>query len=151
MLVEKSSGAVVFRVVGKRRLYLLLSRRKLSQSGDENKIKGDVWDFPKGNIEPGEKPLEAAKREVYEETGLEGMDYLEGFKKTIRVFYQWQGEKRLKFITFFVARSSKEHVKISFEHNAFIWLPYAEAIKRLTFKNSKELIKEVDEFLHAQG
>lgn len=28
------------------------------------------WDFPKGEIEPGEDPLAAARREVREETGL---------------------------------------------------------------------------------
>ena len=28
------------------------------------------WDFPKGLVEPGEEPLEAALREVTEETGL---------------------------------------------------------------------------------
>ena len=29
------------------------------------------WDLPKGKIEPGEKPLEAALRETMEETGLD--------------------------------------------------------------------------------
>jgi bis(5'-nucleosidyl)-tetraphosphatase len=28
------------------------------------------WDFPKGELDPGEAPLEAARREVAEETGL---------------------------------------------------------------------------------
>ncbi len=41
------------------------------------------WDFPKGLVEPGEQPLEAAMREVKEETTLEnlrfdwGMDYID--------------------------------------------------------------------------
>ena len=28
------------------------------------------WDFPKGEVEPGEEPLQTARREVTEETGL---------------------------------------------------------------------------------
>ena len=41
------------------------------------------WDFPKGVVEPGEKPLEAAVRELEEETGLNqvsfscGLDFYE--------------------------------------------------------------------------
>jgi diadenosine hexaphosphate hydrolase (ATP-forming) len=31
---------------------------------------GDSWSLPKGHIDPGESPLEAAKREIYEESGV---------------------------------------------------------------------------------
>jgi bis(5'-nucleosidyl)-tetraphosphatase len=33
------------------------------------------WDFPKGEIEPGEDPRQAARREVAEETGLTDLDF----------------------------------------------------------------------------
>jgi 8-oxo-dGTP pyrophosphatase MutT (NUDIX family) len=33
------------------------------------------WDFPKGEVEPGESPLEAAVREAREETGLTDLDF----------------------------------------------------------------------------
>ncbi len=52
-----SAGAVVFRRVPGGHRYLLLRAFR-------------NWDFPKGEIEPGEDPLEAALREVREETGL---------------------------------------------------------------------------------
>lgn len=37
---------------------------------DRPVVGGQIWDIPAGMIEPGESPVDAAKREVYEETGL---------------------------------------------------------------------------------
>jgi bis(5'-nucleosidyl)-tetraphosphatase len=65
-----SAGVVVVHVAGGAVQYLLLRAYK-------------NWDFPKGLVEPGEQPLDAAKREVREETTLEnlafdwGMDYVD--------------------------------------------------------------------------
>lgn len=33
------------------------------------------WDFPKGMVEAGETPLQAAVRETEEETGISGLDF----------------------------------------------------------------------------
>jgi len=54
---ERSFGAVVVDEKGR---YLLVKHRY-----------GGHWDFPKGHMEGDESPLEAALREVLEETGLE--------------------------------------------------------------------------------
>lgn len=53
-----SAGAVVVRQTGKGPRLLLLRAY-------------NYWDFPKGEVESGETPLDAARREVAEETGLE--------------------------------------------------------------------------------
>jgi putative (di)nucleoside polyphosphate hydrolase len=34
------------------------------------------WQMPQGGIDPGENPLEAAKRELYEETGIKSIEFL---------------------------------------------------------------------------
>ncbi|OGZ32570.1 MAG: hypothetical protein A3H02_00310 [Candidatus Niyogibacteria bacterium RIFCSPLOWO2_12_FULL_41_13] len=132
MTIEKSAGAVVFRKENNKRFYLLLEK--------EN---GQL-DFPKGNIEKGEKAIDAAARETKEEAGIDDLKFVDGFKETIKVFYKWEGELRLKFITFFLAETKTRDVKISFEHKDYQWLPYEEAVLKLTFKNSKEILKKAE-------
>ena len=46
---------------------LLVKNRK----GDSSKDSEPWWGYPKGHLEEGEKPTEAAVREVFEETGFE--------------------------------------------------------------------------------
>ena len=37
---------------------------------------GNSWSFPKGHVEEGESPLEAAKREIFEETGITDAEFV---------------------------------------------------------------------------
>jgi bis(5'-nucleosidyl)-tetraphosphatase len=57
-----SAGVVVVRLDGPEPRYLLLRAYR-------------NWDFPKGEVEAEEAPLETALREVEEETGLTGLDF----------------------------------------------------------------------------
>ncbi len=134
MPIEKSAGAVIFRKDGEIK-YLLL----LYQAGH--------WDLPKGHVEKGETLEDTVKREVKEETGLEDMKIVSGFKETIKYFFKWEGKNILKFVTFFLAETDASEVRISQEHIGFEWLPYNEAVKRVTFKNAKEILKKANDFL----
>lgn len=53
------------------------------------------WDLPKGKIEKGETPEEAAVREVQEETGVKNLEVKQFIRKTYHVFKR-NGEYRLK-------------------------------------------------------
>jgi hypothetical protein len=46
-----------------------------------------------------------------------------------------------------LAETNTKDVKISDEHIGFVWLPIDEAVKKTTFKNSKKLLKEADDFI----
>jgi bis(5'-nucleosidyl)-tetraphosphatase len=142
MPVEKSAGAVIFRRERDQIFYLLLHYPGVSHRAEK-----DYWDFPKGHIEKGEKIEDTVKREVFEETGLKEIKILPGFKETIKYFFKFEGKNILKFVTFFLAETKEKKVKISFEHTGYEWLPYGEAIKKLTFKNAKEILKKAHEFL----
>jgi 8-oxo-dGTP pyrophosphatase MutT (NUDIX family) len=142
MTVERSAGAVIFRREGDKIYYLLLH-----YPGASHRAEKDYWDFPKGHIEKGEKIEETVKREVFEETNLKHIEILPGFKETISYYFKFQGKNILKFVTFFLAETKEKEVKISSEHIGYEWLPFKEAIERLNFKNSKEILQKANEFL----
>ncbi len=141
MPVERSAGAVIFRKEGGKIYYLLLHYPTGFRTSK------DYWDFPKGHIEKGEDMIKTAKREVAEETGLKEIEFIEGFKETIKYFFKFQGKTVLKFVTFYLAKTKEKNVKISWEHIGFQWLPYQEALKQLTFENAKEILKKANKFL----
>ena len=155
MPVEKSAGAVIFRKdynppttsshppsggrAPKKIYYLLLHY----QSGH--------WDFPKGNIEKGEKLAETVKRETKEETGLGDIKFIPGFKEAIKYFYKLKEKNIFKIVTFFLAETRTKDVKISWEHLGFKWLSYQEALEQITFKNAKEILQKANNFLSRKG
>lgn len=137
MSIERSAGAVVFFRAGDKIEYLLI------QSGWGKKH----WGFPKGIIEKGEKPEETARREIKEETGLE-VELIDGFKEWFKGFYRREGQNIMKIFTFYLAEAKSKEVKLSFESIDWSWLSYEEALERLTFDTSKEVLRKADRFLH---
>ena len=104
----RAAGAVVFRR-SDRGIHLLVLRAYKN------------WDFPKGLIEPGENELDAAKREVTEETGLADLDYPFGdeFKETV----PYAGNKVARY---YLAQTDAEKIKLS-EHHEYRWVSFDEA------------------------
>ena len=118
------------------------------------------WEFPKGHIEGKESEEETVMREIAEETGIEDIKIIPRFKKYIKYFFRQYKENVseadrkagktpwvFKLVAFFIAETKTKEVKISSEHIGFIWLPIEEAIKKTTFKNSKKLLREVNDFI----
>ena len=135
MLEERSAGAVLFYRKGEAETFLLLH------------YPAGHWDFPKGNIEKGEAELDTVKREVKEETSIEGVKIMDGFRKVIEYNYKRNSSLVHKKVIYYVAESPTTDVKISFEHLGHQWLNYEESIKRLTFKNAKTVLEVANEFL----
>jgi len=127
MIQERSAGAVVFRRIDNRVEYLLL------------KYPSGHWDFPKGNIEKGEQPIDTARREVREETGLK-VGFVPEFKYKISYFYRRDGKLVHKEVLYFLCEALDNNVKISWEHVGYEWLPFESAYQRLTFLSSKKLL-----------
>lgn len=133
--VEKSCGAVIYRLDGARRLYLLLHYAE------------GHWDFPKGHVEEGEGEEETALREILEETGIADLTFEPAFREGISYYFKREGGLVPKEVVFFLAQTKKKEIKLSSEHVGFVWLPYESALKKLTYNNAKEMLKKAENAL----
>jgi len=116
-----SAGVVVLRETTDGPLFLLLRA-------------WSYWDFPKGAVEPGETALQAAIREVQEETGIDDLEFAwgEGYCET-------PPYNRGKVARYYLARTRQERVVLAanpvtgiHEHMEFRWLNHAQALPLLS-------------------
>lgn len=139
---EKSIGIILFIKENKEIKYLLLYRKPHENFKES-------WDFVKGNIEEKESELETLKRELKEETGISDFNLINNFKEKIKIFYRREGNTIFKEIIFYLGETKEKEIKLSFEHDDFKWCNYEEALKLLTHKNSKDILKKADERLRS--
>ena len=92
------------------------------------------WDFPKGMVEPGEEPLEAAVREVREESMIEDLDFTWG-QATTRTGPYSHG----KVACYYIAVTRTEAITLPVnpelgraEHSEFRWVDYDEAVQMVS-------------------
>jgi 8-oxo-dGTP pyrophosphatase MutT (NUDIX family) len=88
------------------------------------------WDFPKGMVEPGEQPIEAALREVREESLIDDLDFAWGQASTRTGPYSHG-----KVACYYVAVTRTEAVTLPVnpelgraEHSEFRWVDFDEAM-----------------------
>ncbi len=105
------------------------------------------WDFPKGNIESGETEIDTIKREVMEETGIVDIKLIEGFRQQISYKYRKKSKLVNKTVIYYLAETKSNKVVLSFEHVNFAWLNFNSALNKLSFENSKKVLKNAKEFL----
>lgn len=98
-----------------------------------------LWSLPKGHIEIGETPEEAALREVMEETGIESQ-----ILRSLGVIDFWfmAGGKRIhKTVHHYLFREAGGILapQVS-EVDEVAWFPLYEIIERLAYSDEKKLI-----------
>jgi 8-oxo-dGTP pyrophosphatase MutT (NUDIX family) len=89
------------------------------------------WDFPKGLVEKDENPLDAARREVTEETLIRDLQFLWGEACVETAPYS-----RNKVARYYLGATKTEAVTLPVrpelgrpEHNEYRWASYGEAME----------------------
>jgi ADP-ribose pyrophosphatase YjhB (NUDIX family) len=117
------------------KLGLLIGRRDQKDTSG----KRILWSLPKGHIEEGETPEEAALREVHEETGIESI-----IEKSLGVIDFWfmAGGKRIhKTVHHYLFRESGGFLAPQeTEVDEVAWFPLSEIVERLAYPDEKKLI-----------
>ena len=102
---------------------------------------GGHWGFPKGHIEEGENSWQAAVRELEEETGLSVEKRDRNFRYCFDYNFRSDGDLIEKTVEFFSARVPRnESVTLSHEHEDYSWARPDQAMKILTYDNTKEML-----------
>ena len=114
--IRLSAGIILIRHLNNRCYYLVLRVY-------------NYWDFPKGELEPGEQPFDAARRETAEETGITQMEF-----HWQDAYYETHPYAGGKFARYYLAETHESDVVLGInpelgrpEHHEFRWVSYKEA------------------------
>jgi bis(5'-nucleosidyl)-tetraphosphatase len=135
---HRSAGIIVFRRAGTECLFLLILSRL---------TKRPLWEFPKGGVDEGETVMQAAMRELYEETGISEAEVvlIPEFQRTEDYrFTSGRSDSRSlihKQVTYFLAETAKSEIVLSADESSeYAWLNLADATKRLRYKERRQLL-----------
>ncbi len=133
---ERSAGFVVFRrnaAIGGEAEFLLLQYKE-----------DGYWGLSKGHVEEGEGAMDAARRELSEETGISRISVVPAFAEQIDYFFRAKDGARVhKTVAFFLAELAnvaEGAVRLSDEHVAFGWLCAQDALARLTYDTDRPVV-----------
>lgn len=137
---EISAGGVVFRTVaadGASRPLFLIIRDSYKN-----------WGFPKGHIEQGERPEDAAVREVREETGVEGLA-VRGAIETIDWYFRFRGRLIHKICHFYLMETERGDTSPQRSEGitACRWEHFEEAQRLVSYANARDVLRHAQALL----
>jgi 8-oxo-dGTP pyrophosphatase MutT (NUDIX family) len=119
--------------------YLEIDHRLLLIQQGPGKIDEGLWGVPAGKLEPGETPEEAARRELFEETGIELSPSTEIICRG--TLYIRHPDLDFLYHMFKVHLEDKPTVQLSSDHSGYLWTD-AEDFKALPLRpGSREALR----------
>jgi ADP-ribose pyrophosphatase YjhB (NUDIX family) len=99
----------------------------------------EVLALPKGHPDPGETPLQAAAREVREETGVE----VEPIRQLGEIDYTYEraGREVYKRVAFYLFAYRGGELSHDHEIADVLWMPLEEAARTLTHAGEREMVR----------
>jgi ADP-ribose pyrophosphatase YjhB (NUDIX family) len=109
---------------------------------------GTSWSLPKGHIDPGENALEAAKREIYEESGIRDLELIRELGTYERHKIGVDGgddRSEVKFITMFLFRTRERSLRpVDPDNPEAKWVERSKVGALLTHQRDKEFFERVE-------
>ena len=106
------------------------------------------WGFIKELPLPTETKEDAARRIVIENLNLKGLFITKDFTIKEGYFFMKDGKIIHKEIEYVLAESQDKNILISTKFTDAKWLPFEQAIHLATFKETKNSLKEANDFLN---
>lgn len=139
---EISAGAVIYKKMDNDILFLLVYSKRNKE-----------WGFAKGHIEADETEIEAALREIREETGIINISFIENFKLTDS--YKIKGtlpstKDRIitKKVIYYLCYTNEDFAyKTDDEIGGCKWVTYKEALSLLKYDKQKEILNKANKFI----
>ena len=156
MAREISAGGIVLREISGTWHVALIEPRR-DESNPPRKHARASLALPKGLVDPGEKPVVTAVREVLEETGIVG----EAVTKLADIKYVYvrtlgDGERVFKVVSFYLLRYLSGEIdditpEMRIEVKRALWVPLAEAAMQLAYSNERKVLRQAFDYLETRG
>jgi 8-oxo-dGTP pyrophosphatase MutT (NUDIX family) len=108
-----------------------------------NPVGRRVWGLPKGGVEPGETPEQAALREIEEETGMAGVVERELGSIDYWFYARDRGGRIHKTVHFFLVRATDGTTEAhDDEVREARWMDARDAFRLMTYPNEREMVRK---------